>query len=57
VLANDHADLMYGRHPERMAKKVAEHANKQNKQNGKKLTPADVAETITGPQKDLREVD
>lgn len=54
VLANGHADFMYGRHPERMAEKVAEHANKQN---GKKLTPADVAETITGSQKDLREVD
>ena len=63
VLANGHADFMYGRHPERMAEKVAEHANKhnkqneQNKQNGKKLTPADVAETVTNSQKDLREVD
>lgn len=40
VLANDHADFMYERHPEHMAEKVAEHANKQN---GKELNPADLA--------------
>jgi len=62
VLANDHTDFMYAAHPERMAEKVAEHANKQNgkqngRQNSKKLTPADIAETVTNSQKDLREVD